>query len=77
MGQFPPFLQDRAPAGIAQCSSSLSLLVQFLAMIPVKNIFRVQAGCQACGQDLDCPTEQGAERQPGLMSDWDMTTRAA
>lgn len=50
---------------------------QSLAMIPVKDIFRVQAGCQAYGQDLDCSTEQGAERQPGLMSDQDVTTRAA
>lgn len=46
-------------------------------MIPVKDIFREQAGCQACGQDLDCSTEQEAERQPGLMSDWDVITRAA
>lgn len=34
---------------------------------------RLQAGCQVCGRDLDCPTEQGAEKQPELLSDWDVT----
>lgn len=59
--------------GFSQPSACLILLVHLLAVIPVKDIFREQAGCQVCGQDLDCSTEQGAERLPGLMSDWDAT----
>lgn len=43
-------------------------------MIPVIDIFRVQAGCQVCGQDLNYSTEQGAEKQPEIMSDWDVTS---
>lgn len=44
----------------------LILLVHLLAVIPTEDIFRGQAGRQACGQDLECSTGKGSTGAEGV-----------